>query len=120
MVGGRPEQREKGAVAAAVVEDPLTAEAPCELQAGVESPPVTPCDEPVLAEDLLRGVMTAANRRIDWNLGRQNFFSRASQVPRIVIQNDRRIRRRSSSSDRRRMYSRSKRNFCRLDKSRGA
>src|SRR5439155_27072329 len=105
----RPEQRKKRPVAAAVVEDVLSAESLCEPQRRLEPSTVTPRDEPVLAEDLLRGVMPLANRGVYRSLGGQNFFSRASHVPRTVIQNDNRIRRRSSRNDRRRMYNRSNR-----------
>jgi len=119
-IDGRPQQREKGAVAAAVVEDALSAKAPRELHTDVEPPPMTPGDEPILAEDLLRGVMPFTNRGIYGRFCRQNFLSRASHVPRIVIQNESRIRQMSTRSDRRRMYKRSKRNFWRLDTSRGA
>src|SRR5206468_8602540 len=112
------QEPEKGAIAAAVVENSFALERAHQPQAGGKAAPVAPSDQPILAEDLFGGVMPIAKRPVDALVG-QNFFSRFSHVPRIVIQNDSRIRRTSSTNERRRRYSRSKRNFCRREMSRG-
>src|SRR5438552_2890970 len=113
------EEPEKGAVAAAVVENSFALERAHQPQAGREAAPVAPCNQPIRAEDLFGRVVPVAKRRVDARVG-QNFFSRFSHVPRIVIQNDSRISRTSSTNERRRTYNRSKRNFCRREMSRGA
>src|SRR5207249_11804731 len=96
---------------ASVVEDSFAAKAGGQRQPDLEAAAMTPRDEAISAEDLLRRIVAAFD---------QNFFSRASHVPRIVIQNERRMRRTSSRKERRRMYRRSNLNFCRRETSRGA
>jgi hypothetical protein len=123
--GGRPagsggQQADERAVAASIVENPTAAKALGQRDADFEAAAMAVGDEAILGKDLLRGVMTFAQRGIDGRFAGQNFFSRASQVPRMVIQKDNKIRRRSRKKDRRRMYKRSNRNFCRRDTSRGA
>src|SRR5262245_734722 len=95
--GTRHQERQERSIPAAVIENPLTLEACGELKSGFEAPAVAPRDQVVFAEDLLRRVVTVPESRID--RGRQYFRSRASHVPRKVIQKDTRIRRTSSRID---------------------
>src|SRR5437867_10444444 len=102
------QEPEKRAVAAAVIENAFALELLHEPETDLESAPVAPRDQPIAAEDLLGGVMAIAERDLD-PLVAQNFFSRLSHLPRIVIQNDSRISRTSRTNDRRRTYSKSNR-----------
>ena len=98
---------QKGPVAAAVIEHPAAPKRLRERQAGLEPAAVTPGNQPVLAEDLLGGVvaLTEGGRSgfSAQGSGIRTSVSRASQLPRAVIQNERRISRRSSSIDCRRI-----------------
>src|SRR4029077_20490394 len=85
---GRRQQRQERPVAAAVVEDALPVELPRETQAGLEAPAMAPRDQAVLAENLLGGVVALTERLVTHRCRRsrrlrgQNFFARASQLPR--------------------------------------
>ena len=63
-IGGRAQQREKSAVAAAVVEQSLAAERRRQLQSRLEPTTVTPRDQAILAVDLLGGVVAAPEGRV--------------------------------------------------------
>src|SRR5262249_37846822 len=104
----RGQQRQKRPVAAAVVDDPQSAEAEREPQSGLEAALVTPGNQAGTTEDLFGRVVPLAQDRV---VRLQNLRSLASHVPRNVIQNDSAMSRRSRPNDWRRMYSRSKRNF---------
>src|SRR5262245_35597916 len=67
------QERQERAVSAAVVKNPLAFEPRGELQSGFEAAAMTPRDQVVLAENLLRRVMTVLECRID--RGRQYFRS---------------------------------------------
>jgi hypothetical protein len=110
--GAGLEKREKGAVAAAVVQDALPCETPCKAEPELEPALVAPRHQAVLAEDLFGRVMPFSKDVVRGRLrDGQNLRSRASQAPRNVIQNESRMRRASSDSDWRRTYNTSNLNF---------
>jgi hypothetical protein len=58
------EKGQKSPVAAAIIQDAPPVEARREAKTRLESPPMTPRDDGAAAEDLLRGVVAVAQRRV--------------------------------------------------------